>query len=158
MLPSTFGFMTSARIASSASCSPDSGWDTRRALHRSPPNESDCHAPSSRGSFRQCITMYSTLACPRHTCCHHPCTHQAWCLRRLCHALSSCCLVAASVRGRTTTEWLLLRNVLPWHSMATPNITSSLVQSPTGSSGRTLVVQLEWLQLGLCAATCMTTL
>ena len=65
--------------------------------HRSPPNEFDCHGPSSRGSYRQCITMYSTLACPRHTCRHHPCTHNAWCLRRLGPELSSCCLAAASV-------------------------------------------------------------
>ena len=31
--------------------------------------------------------------------------------------------------SRRTVEWLLVRNLLPWHSMAT-NITSSLVQSP----------------------------
>ena len=76
---------------------PDSSWDSRRALHRSPPNEFDCHAPSSRGSYRQCITMYPTLACPRHTCRHHPRTHTARCLRRLGPELSSCCLAAALV-------------------------------------------------------------
>ena len=100
ILSSTFGLMTSARIASRG---PDSSWDSRRALHRSPPNEFDCHAPSSRGSARPFITMYSTLACPRHTCRHHPCAHNAWCLRRLGPELSSCCLAAASVLGRTTS-------------------------------------------------------
>ena len=74
VLKSTFGFMTSARIASPCF--------TRDfcALHSSPPNEFDCDAPSSRGSFRPCITMYSTLACTRHTCRHHPCSHNARCL------------------------------------------------------------------------------
>ena len=41
-----------------------SSWDSRRALHKSPPNEFDWHAPSSRRSCRQSITMYSTLAGP----------------------------------------------------------------------------------------------
>ena len=93
ILPSTFGFMTSARIVSPCFTS----WDSRRALLRSPPDEFDCHAPSNRGSYRPCITMYSTLACPRYTCHHHPCTHNAWCPRRLGPELSSCCRAAASV-------------------------------------------------------------
>ena len=47
--------------------SPDSSWDTRRALHRSPPNEFDCHAPSSRGSFRhasRCTQRWLVHATP----------------------------------------------------------------------------------------------
>ena len=98
--PTDFRFLD---ICSDFFTRPDLSWDSRRARHMSPPNEFDCHAPSSRGSFRSCITMYSTLACPRHTCRHHPCIHGARCLRRLGHKLSSCCLKAASVVGRTTS-------------------------------------------------------
>ena len=79
-LPSTLGFMTSARIASPASRGPDLSWDSRRALHRSPPNEFDRHASSSRGSLRSSITMHSTLACPRHTYRRHPLLQLSSCL------------------------------------------------------------------------------
>ena len=79
-LPLTPGFMTSARIASPASRGPSLSWDSRRALQKSPPNEFDCHAPSSRGSFRPCITMYSTLVCPRHTYRRHPLHQWSSCL------------------------------------------------------------------------------
>ena len=47
-LSSTRGLMMSARIASPCFPRPRF-WDSRRAFHRSPPNEFDCHAPSSRG-------------------------------------------------------------------------------------------------------------
>ena len=50
--------------------------------------------------------MYSTLACPRHTCRHHLRTHNASCLRRVSGA-------------RLTFAWLPVRNQSPWHSMAT---------------------------------------
>ena len=76
----TPGFMTSARIASPASRGPSLSWDSRRTLQKSPPNEFDCHAPSSRGSFRPCITMYSTLVCPRHTYRRHPLHQWSSCL------------------------------------------------------------------------------
>ena len=55
------------------------GAGTLVALLRSPPNEFDCHVPSGRGSFRSCVTMYSTLACPRHTCRRYL-LHQWHCL------------------------------------------------------------------------------
>ena len=45
--------------------------------------------------------------------------------------------------ARLAIEWSPMRNLLPWHSMATSTITSSLVQSSTRSSARTLIVQLE---------------
>ena len=63
--------------------------------------------------------MYSTLACPRHTYRLHP-LHQ-W----------SSCLMSSTTRSdsRLTVEWSLVRSLLPWHSMATSNITSSSVQS-----------------------------
>ena len=66
-------------------------------------NEFDCHASSSRGSFRQSITMFSTLTSPHNTCRHRPRTHNASCPRRLGPDLSTCCLAAASVFGRTTS-------------------------------------------------------
>ena len=58
---STLGFMTSARIASACITRPrfELG-HSRRALPKPPPNEFDCNTPSSRGSLRPCITMYST--------------------------------------------------------------------------------------------------
>ena len=46
-------------------------------------------------------------------------------------------------RCETAVEWSLVRNLSPGHSMATSNITSSLVQSPTRPFWRALVVQLE---------------
>ena len=70
-----------------ASRGPGLSWDSRRALHKSPPNEFDCHDPSSRGSLRPCISMYSTLACPRHTYRRHP-SHQ-W----------SSCFVSSTTRS-----------------------------------------------------------
>ena len=66
---------------------PDLSWDSRRALHKSPPNEFDRHASSSRGSHRSSITMHSTLACPRHTNRRHP-----------LHQLSSC-LMSSTTRS-----------------------------------------------------------
>ena len=45
--------------------------------------------------------------------------------------------------ARLAIEWSQVRNLVPWHLMATSTITSSLVQSSTRSSGRALVVQLE---------------
>ena len=96
---------------------------------------------SSRGSYRQCVTMYSTLACPRHTCRHYPCTHNAWCLRRLGPGLSSCCLAAASVfkveqrlfeRCETDHCVVTCANSVP---EANSTITSSLVRSPLAPLG-----------------------
>ena len=60
-LPSTLGFMTSARIASTCFTRPrfELGLSSRAPL--SPPNEFDCHASSSRGSLRSSIKMYSNV-------------------------------------------------------------------------------------------------
>ena len=136
-LPSTLGFMTSAQIASPCFTRPRFELGL---LHSSQPNELDCHASSSRGSLRSSITMYSTLACPRHTYRRHP-----------LHKLSSC-LMSSTTRSRVdssrfvdlnkvslsgsrlTVEWSHVPNLLPWHSMVTSNITSSVDQSATRSS------------------------
>ena len=45
--------------------------------------------------------------------------------------------------ARLTIAWSSVRNLLPWHSMATSTIASSLMQSPTHTTGRTHVVQFE---------------
>ena len=59
--------------------------------------------PQVAGLFVNAITMYSTLSSPDNTCRHRPRTHNASCLRRLGPDLSTCCLAAASVFGRTTS-------------------------------------------------------
>ena len=86
-IPSTLGFMTLLGLLPPASRGPDVSWDTRRPLHKSPPNEFNCHDSSSRGCLRSSITMYSTVACPRHKCRRHR-----------SHQLSSC-LMSSTTRS-----------------------------------------------------------
>ena len=56
-LPPTCEFMQSARIAFPVSRGPGLSWNSRRALHGSPPNEFDCHDPSGRRLLGQSLTM-----------------------------------------------------------------------------------------------------
>ena len=106
----------------------------------------------------------------------HPsrCT-KSWpkCRRHPSHQLSSCLMSSTtrscmdSSRGvwqlnkvslsgpRLTVDWSLVRNLLPWHSMATSNVTSSMVQSPTRSSHSNVqenACRSTWMQALLCAS------
>ena len=64
-LPSTCEFMQSARIACPCFTRPKGlSWDSRRALHKSPPEEFDWHDPPGRKLLGQSIPHDANNVCP----------------------------------------------------------------------------------------------
>ena len=97
ILPSTFSCMTCARIASPCFTRPrfELGLSWRAPQVSAKRFRLSCSLNSR--VFSSIHHDVLNIGLSRDTCRHHPCTHNAWCSRRLGPELSSCCLAAASL-------------------------------------------------------------
>ena len=107
-----------------ASRGPDLSWDSRRAFHKSPPNELDRHGPSRRG----------LLDHPSQCSQHWPVdTFSVVTIRRISQMLQVRLRLRDPMLDWAESSPLLAvgdRILLPWHSMATSNTLCSSCAQP----------------------------